>query len=383
MRDDRYYDDERQDRETSGAVRRAGSRRKKRNATLRLILAVVAVLGIASFAAIFALSCATDMLALGKTDNQTEITVEKGMSLGDISAMLGERGVVEHPTTFRLYAQMRGAANSFQAGDYVLNSNMSYDRLITALRMGNTVKEEVTVTFREGLTMREIAALLEENEVCDADEFIECAETTDFALEFENMIPENELRFRLREGYLFPDTYDFYKDENVTSVARKFFRNFQNRVMGEVYDSIQDAGMTLDEAITLASIIQKEAGDPDEMVRVSSVFHNRLDDAAAGLPMLQSDVTIFYVERDIKPYHTMTQQDIYDAYNTYVCRGLPVGPICSPGLAAITAAVNPEESDYYFFLSDSEGVYYYSETLAKHNAVKRRVSGAVHGTDAS
>ena len=142
--------------------------------------------------------------------------------------------------------------------------------------------------------------------------------------------------------------------------------------------------MTLDETIILASIIQKEAGNPDEMGLVSSVFHNRINDLAAGLPMLQSDVTIHYIEEDIKPYQTMGTQEIYDAYNTYVCRGLPAGPICCPGLDAIRAAISPEESSYYFFVTDSNGKYYYSSTLNEHYANVRLAAaagGVTHGTD--
>ena len=166
--------------------------------------------------------------------------------------------------------------------------------------------------------------------------------------------------------------------------------------MGEVYEEIQDAGMTLDQAITLASIIQKEAGNLDEMVIVSSVFHNRIDNLTAGLPMLQSDVTVHYAEdlkdafgREIlgRPQTEEEQaqlQKILDAYNTYVCQGLPAGPICSPGLDAIHAAVSPEETNYYFFVTDSEGKYYYSSTLNEHYANVRRAAaagGATHGTD--
>ena len=272
-----------------------------------------------------------------------------------------------------------------QAGDYVLNSNMSYDQIIAALRAGDTVREEVRVTFYEGLSMREIADLLEEDGVCGADEFIEYVESADYEYEFCQLIPEDGLRFRRMEGYLFPDTYDFYKGENVASVAKKFLRNFASRVYNDLYDEIQDAGMTLDEAVTLASIIQEEASNEEEMATVSSVFHNRMENESAGLPMLQSDVTVHYIENDIKVYQSRTTQEIYDAYNTYVCRGLPVGPICSPGLAAIKAAIHPEETSYYFFVTDVNGNYYYSRTLDEHyaNVYKAQRVGISHGTDIS
>ncbi|MBP1577643.1 MAG: endolytic transglycosylase MltG [Oscillospiraceae bacterium] len=358
-------------------------RRRRRGRGFFTFVSILLVLGIAVFLALFAISSAIDMFAFGKDDKQIELTVEKGMGVGDIADLLGEKGVIEQPFMFKNYAKLRQKDNGFQAGDYVLNSNMSYDRIITAMRMGNTVKEEVTITFYEGMTISEIADLLEEKKVCDADEFIEMTQSGEFTYEFIDMMPESNLRFRKLEGYIFPDTYDFYVGENVTSVVRKFLKTFQSRVMG-MYSEIQDSGMTLDEAIILASIIQKEASNEEEMAKVSSVFHNRINNAKAGLPMLQSDVTINYVENDIKPYQTRSVQEMYDAYNTYVCHGLPVGPICNPGLDAIKAAIAPEDTDYYFFVTDVNGKYYYGKTLNEHYSNVRKAAaagGTKHGTD--
>ena len=361
---------------------RRRKRRRKKHRHLLLIFSVLLMLGTAMFLALFAISSATDMFAFGKRDKQVEITVEKGMTVSEIADMLEDEGVIERPATFKFYAQLRNKADSFQAGDYVLNSNMSYDRIITAMRSGDTIKEEVTITFYEGMTVGEIADLLEEKEVCDSNEFITALESDEFTYEFIDMMPESKLRFRKLEGYVFPDTYNFYLGENASSVARKFLKNFQSRIM-PIYNEIQDAGMTLDEAIILASIIQKEAGNEEEMKTVSSVFHNRMDNTSAGLPMLQSDVTIHYVENDIKPYQKRTTQEMYDAYNTYVCHGLPIGPVCNPGLDAIYAAIDPDDTNYYFFVTDVNGKYYYGKTLDQHFANVRKAAaagGTDHGT---
>lgn len=359
-------------------------RRRRRSSGMALLVSVLLVLGVSGFLAFFAISSATDLLAFGKEDKQIEVTIDNGMSVNQIAQLLGEKGVVEQPVTFRLYAALRKKDDGFQAGSYVFNSNMSYDRIITALRSGDIIKEEVTITFYEGMTLRDIATALEENKVCSAKDFIDYTQSSELSYEFIDMMPQDDLRFYRLEGYLFPDTYDFYVGENVQSVAKKFLKNFQSRIMPDIYPKIQDAGMTLDEVVTLASVIQKEAGNPDEMAMVSSVFHNRIDDTGAGLPKLQSDVTIFYVEEDIKPYQSRTTQEVYDAYNTYVRQGLPVGPICSPGLDAIQAAIKPEDSQYYFFVTDINGKYYYSKTLDEHYANVRKAAaagGAKHGTD--
>ncbi len=254
-----------------------------------------------------------------------------------------------------------------------MNSNMAYDEIIIAMRTGNTIKSVVTVTFYEGMSMREIADSLQKNEVCLADDFINTLQTTDFGYEFEDMLPKKDLCFRKLEGYLFPDTYEFYVGESPESVAKKFLRNFQNKVFPDLYEEIQSSGMTLDEVITLASVIQEEASVEDEMYKVSSVFHNRLE-VPSVYPNLQSDVTIFYVEKDIKPYQMRANQDMYDAYNTYVCVGLPIGPVCSPGAAAIKAAIKPADTQYNFFVTDAKGKYYYAKDAQTHYANVRVAS---------
>lgn len=358
-------------------------RRKKRSHLPMLVVAMLVMLGTAMGLALFAISSATDMFAFGKEDRQIEITIEKGMNVSEIARLLNNEGVINHPFTFKTYAKLRGKSEQLQAGEYVLNSNMSYDRIITAMRIGDTTREEVTITFYEGMSLIEIADLLEEKRVCDADAFISETENGDFSYEFINMLPENKNRFRKLEGYIFPDTYTFYVGENVNSVVRKFLKNFQNRVM-PIYDDIQDAGFTLDQAIVLASVIQKEAGNEEEMARVSSVFRNRMENPSAGLPMLQSDVTVFYVEENIKPYQQRSVQEMYDAYNTYVCHGLPVGAICNPGLDAIEAAIDPEDTNYYFFVTDINGKYYYGKTLSQHFDNVRKAAaagGTAGGTD--
>ena len=367
------------------------SRRRRRSTVKRTLLVLCAIFAVSILFAFLLIQSAYDIFGLNKPDQQIEINIPTGMSSGQIASLLGEKGVIEQPMVFRLYASIRDKSTTFQAGDYILNSKMGYDEIILALKTGDTIKNEVTITFPEGLTIRDIAKLLEKNEVCSADEFIACLDETDFGYEFEDLLGENELRFHKLEGYLFPDTYDFYVGENVRSVANKFLKNFSNRIMPELYEKILDSGMTLNEAVTLASIIQKEASVESEMNTVSSVFHNRLA-LPSVYPNLQSDVTINYVEYDIKPLQSRSTQEIYDAYNTYVCAGLPVGPICSPGLAAIEAAIAPEDTGYYFFVTDVNGVYYYSETADEHYANVRKAfavqpaegsSVETHGTGVS
>ena len=349
----------------------------------RAMLCVLVVLALSGFFAIFLLESANDLLGFNKADAQIEVVIPQEAQLGDISSILSEEGVISQPLTFQIYAKLRKMGDSFQPGTYLLNSNMSYDEIMLALKNATNVTETIRLTFPEGMSLYEIAQMLEENKVCDAQAFIDVLQTGDFDYEFIQMLPDDELRFYRLEGYIFPDTYDFFIGEKPISVAKKFLDAFNARVTSDLYDRMRDLNMTLDEAITLASIIQKEASNSEQMYMVSSVFHNRLERAEFPSRMLQSDVTINYVENFIKPRLDITNQPMYDAYNTYACTGLPVGPICNPGLDAIDAALYPDTSDYFYFLTDKEGKYYYAQTLDGHNRNEREAEsagGVDHGT---
>ena len=342
------------------------------------------MLALSAFLSIFILESANDLLGFYKEDTQIEVVIPENAQLSEISDILSEEGVISQPLTFQIYAKLRKMADSFQPGTYLLNSNMSYDEIMLALKNATNVTETVRLTFPEGMTLYEIAQMLEENGVCDAEAFIDVLQTGDFDYEFIQMLPDDDLRFYRLEGYIFPDTYDFFIGEKPISVARKFLDAFNSRVTSDLYDRMRDLNMTLDEAITLASIIQEEASSTEEMYMVSSVFHNRLERAEFPSRMLQSDVTVYYVENFIKPRLDIENQAMYDAYNTYACVGLPVGPICSPGLDAIDAALYPDSSDYFYFLTDKNGKYYYAQTLEEHNQNEweaEQVGGVDHGTD--
>jgi UPF0755 protein len=350
---------------------------------------VIATLALCCFLSVFILDSAQDLFGLNQPDTIIEFTVPKDASNRQVADLLYDKGVITKSLTFFVYSGLKVDEGGFVEGDYVLNTNMGYDQIILKLESGNQVQEVVEgLTFVEGLYLRDIALKLEENKVCDAQEFLDYLETAQLDYEFIDRMPVDDLRYHRLEGYIFPDTYDFYVGESVENVAAKFLNNFERRITDEMEARMMELGLTLDETIRLASIIQREAGSAEAMRNVSSAFHNRLDDSAT-YPQLQSDVTIFYVENQIKPYIQSTNQEMYDAYNTYVCEGIPVGPICNPGVAAIEAALNPADTDYLFFVTDANGVFYYASTLEEHNANIRTANaqeiigenpGEVHGT---
>lgn len=227
----------------------------------------------------------------------------------------------------------------------------------------------VRLTFPEGWTLSEIAARLEENGVCSASEFMalttdkEYLATLDYDI-LEGLETEN-IAYYL-EGFVFPDTYDFYRGESAKKALSRFLKNADKRITDEHMQRASELGYSMSEILALASIIQEEASDSKEMPYVSSVLHNRLNSPSYG--KLQCDVTIHYVNDNItdSPYLVGDTSHFAEHYNTYKCDGLPAGPICNPGLAAIEAALYPADTDYYYFFTDAEWNYYYNEDYATH-----------------
>ncbi len=227
----------------------------------------------------------------------------------------------------------------------------------------------VTITFPEGYTIYQMGLLLEENGVCSKDDFYRAANSPVEGIEITN--PEE--RAFLLEGYLFPDTYEFYFNEDASSVIGRFIDNYNKKITPEIKQKAADLGYTIDEILTLASIIQKECDfGIDECKNVSSVFHNRLNSSRETY--LGSDVTYFYL-KNMADYLGGSDSEKFDflltkyyTYNKYR-KGLPAGAICNPGIKAIIAAVEPADTDYYYFLTDETCTdFYYAETYSQHLA---------------
>lgn len=227
----------------------------------------------------------------------------------------------------------------------------------------------VTVTFPEGYTIYQMGMMLEENGVCSKDDFYLAANSPVEGIEITN--PEE--RAFLLEGYLFPDTYEFYLNEDPKSVVDRFIDNYNKKITPEIKQKATDLGYTMDEMLTLASIIQKECDfGIEECKNVSSVFHNRLKNSRETY--LGSDVTYFYL-KNMADYLGGSDSERFDflltkyyTYNKYR-KGLPAGAICNPGIKAITAAVEPADTDYYYFLTDETATeFYYAETYSQHLA---------------
>lgn len=220
----------------------------------------------------------------------------------------------------------------------------------------------VRLTVPEGYTLARIGMTLEEMEICTAEEFVAASEALDvhdYSLLMEQ--PEDPGRCFALEGYLYPDTYEIYINEEPAEIIRRMLANMEGKINDALRGEIAQSGYGADEILAMASIIEKEAFGPEQMPLISSVLHNRLE---IGM-RLQCDVTRSYVRNVIAHFAEAPEQ--YETfYDTYQCAALPAGAICNPSLQAIQAALRPAESDYYYFVTDSEGSYYYGETWEDH-----------------
>jgi len=299
-----------------------------------------------------------------------EITIPRGSSTSDIAKILKENGIIKWPTLFMLQSKINGYDGTYMSGKHIVSKDLNYDELMRVLS-SNPVS--VNVTIPETFYLDQVLNLLSEKKLIDKESFIKSMNTEKFDYDFIAQIPERENRL---EGYLFPDTYFFDPLSSDREIITKFLDNFDMKFKLDYYARAKELNMTVDEIITLASIIEKETALPEEKPIISSVFHNRLKSKDPSLRKLQTDATIQYIlfKRDGKIKEKLTEADtkIDDPYNTYLYEGLPPGPICSPGLASIEAALYPEKTDYYYFVAKGDGSHYFSKTLSEHEAAKKR-----------
>lgn len=372
--DGEYDEDEEYDRQREEAririneERRRKKRKKKSHGRLIFALVMVTlVLSVAVFGTVAVIMAAKEMLGLSRSDSEFSVEIPENSGTEAIANILKNEGIIDSPELFRLISKLKGADGTYIAGVHKVNPNMTYSDLIEALQEeAVNPREFVSITFPEGIRLDEAAAKLEEAGVCKADEFIRTINSASFGFTFEEYVKNSVKKYYKMEGYFFPDTYEFFLDEDPMNVVKKVFKNFDYRVTPDYYGRMNDLGMELEEVMTLASMVQREASNPRDMKMVASVFYNRLNNPEE-FPLLQSDPTSDYAENVVAAGLEVYSQSICDAYDTYKGAGLPPGPICSPGLDAIDAVLYPSETNYYFFCSNIEtGEFYFAETLEEH-----------------
>lgn len=341
----------------------------------------VAALGVGIFLSIKVISAMRDITGMSKGHKEIDFEITENMGVDEIIDGLHENGIIEMPSLMKMYINFTKNGEGFLNGPHTVNSNMSYNNIISSLKAEKEYTKTVQVVIPEGLSVVEIGELLEENYVCRAADFEAYVKSKKNLFDFEEGLKANPNRMFMLEGYLFPDTYEFYVVDYLEDhpnydtstwakkAADKMMDNFEDRITKKMKNRMKEIGLTLDETIILASLIQREGTNEENMAMISSVFHNRLDDPE-GYPYLQSDTTYTYIENTIIPRITASNaaqmQKIEDAYDTYKCEGLPAGAVCNPGLDAINAALYPDNTSYYYFLAARDGTFYWAITQEEH-----------------
>lgn len=361
-------------------IQNGRKKKKKRKGmrALRSIILTVFILGISIFLAYLIITYGRDVLGINNDNTTKIVTIPQGADTVEIAELLEDEGIIEYSKLFTTFAGFSGKDIYFTAGDHELRPDMAYDTIFENLASPSLGSEDVVdIAFPEGINLVEAAELLEEQGVCNADEFIDYFNNdSKFGLAYEEYLPSfTSDKFYSMEGYMFPDTYQFYIGMDVDLVCQKILKNFNSKITERDYARMEELGISLDETIILASMIQHEAGSLDQMSRISSVFWNRLNNPDT-YPKLQSDPTGNYVEEVIKPHIDVYNEKMFDAYDTYICSGLPAGAICNPGYDAIQAALYPADTDYFYFYSNlNTKETYFSRTLQEHEAWIDKVEG--------
>lgn len=344
-------------------------RRKSRKLSCTLVLLTL-ILASSSVLAAAILAVAKEMYGIDKDVAKRIVTIPDGASTLEIANQLVDEHIITLPQVFRLVSRMNGMDGNYIAGEHVLYASMSYEAMIDELCQNHAdERESQRVVFREGITLVDAARILQENQICNADDFLFFFNGGGYGFRFEEYLPEkNAQKWQQREGYCFPDTYEFYVGEDPNIVAQKIYANFDSKLTDGDYQKMEELGMTLDEVITLASMVQAEGRTPEYMKHISAVFHNRLNSPAV-FPKLESDPTRKYADL-IAENQPIKDEIMTTAYNTYKGTGLPPGAINNPGRVAIEAVLYPLSpcNDFFFNSNIDTGETFFAETLEQHNA---------------
>ncbi len=390
-------EEEKEERREIGRMKLRYEKQRQHTRTFAFILIgallCAGIVGVSAFLSQYIVTYALDLTGIVTNDFRMDVEIPEGADTEMVAAILQENNIISSPKFFTWFGDLTDKGDEFIPGTYTLSSTMSYMTLFSTLQKEAYVSKTVEIRIVEGMTAREIGEMLEENYVCFAEDFEKYYSTLQHEHDFELRLSENSYKYHQMEGYLFPDTYEFYmvqamqdkslhggtsdeakemyknSAENAEEVAYKIYSNFDDKITRTMYKQMGEMNMTLDEVVTLASMVQKEAASVEDMYYVASVFLNRIRNSES-FPKLESDVTILYVENEIRPYLTdgsLKYQRYADAYNTYTCNGIPAGPVCNPGLDAIDAVLNAAETNYFFFCANEDtGEVFYAETKEQH-----------------
>lgn len=285
--------------------------------------------------------------------------ISQGQNLKVIANNLKSYGIIESPLFFRLKCQKIGVDKNFKVGEFGIPENADFNEIIEILQKSpKNSTDEIKFLIKEGDTQEEIAKNLEKQGIISYDEFMKACNTLNFEYEFLKDMPILEERESRLEGYLYPDTYFIKIGESAESIINKFLKRFNELYTEDLIKATKEKGLTIDEVVTMASIIEKEIKYPPERKIASSVIFNRLE---KNMP-LQMDATVLYAKKQHSDRTLEEDTKIQSPYNTYYITGLPIGPISNPRIECIEAVLYPEDTDYIYYVVKDEktGEHFYT-----------------------
>ena len=303
-----------------------------------------------------------DVLGFGAEDEQVNVTVRPGFTMEEVTDMLYEAGLIRYRWLFNLFADYSEAEARISPGHYILNKNYDYRALVQGMTARAGIREERTVTIPEGFTLAQIFTLLGDYGITPAADLWEAAANHNFNFHF---LDEETLGDELRlEGFLFPETYNFFMGSTPQQAINRMLREFNRRFTEEMIERAEAMGMSVRDIIIIASIIERETGSHEESPRIAAVIYNRLNNPDT-FPRLEIDATIHYA---IAGTGQTFSTSLDSPFNTYLHPGLPPGPISNPGMDSIRAALYPDSTDEFFYALNLEGTHNFFRTYAEHSA---------------
>jgi UPF0755 protein len=298
--------------------------------------------------------------ALNKIEaNAKEIVIPKGSTVKSISKILKDENMIKDSFVFELYCKINEKSDKIKAGKYRISNSMEVPEIVEVLVSGKALIDTVRFTIPEGYNLAQIVDKINSLGVVSSESINEALKAGRYEYEFIEQIPDRENKL---EGYLFPDTYEIYMDTTAEAIIKKLLGRFDDVFTEEFRKRAEELNMSIDQVVTLASIIEREAKLDSERKLISGVFHNRLKKKM----LLQSCATVQYLLKEPKEELLYEDLEIDSPYNTYKYPGLPPGPIASPGLAAIEAALYPEDTDLLYFFALDDGSHVFSKTYNEH-----------------
>ncbi len=303
---------------------------------------------------------------------ETVVTVEEASATGAIGALLKENGVIRSELGFKLEVRKKNADGDLKPGTYHFKGENSVGDVVDALVSGPAISG-VKVTIPEGYNQKQIIDTLAEAGVCSEAEFLEAAANGDFGYGY---LPPAGDSLRL-QGFLFPETYYFAEGDSAENVIAAMLAEFDKNYTDEMHQYLKDTGRTTYQWLTMASIVEKEAVVAEDRPIIAGVFYNRLEQGMA----LQSCATIQYALGEVKPVLSIADTQIDSPYNTYTHTGLPPGPIASPGVESMQAALHPAETDCLYFVAKPNGAHIFSKTYEEHMKAKADIEAGLYDNE--